>query len=430
MLPADPKRDGRIMNDEKVIVIDTDGCEEPTKITKELISEVCERLSKVNEDLQESMQKFLEDVKDVDLSAVDPEDRQFILNTREMFKKMKLKRVSEIKESDKRKRPPLPAIDTYALMNDKINHTLVRNGVPFYEEIDGNGNLKLQCKINQGKNPANKKPVVSGIALTYEGAQLSKKINAFDLSVYNAISTNFFYWNKSYPGECMLITPQEVWRTMNGKTGSETPTDEQVKKVVKSIEKMSTIRCEIDLSEEINANMIKNIDNDLISGGLRSNLLYTSYGWATTEKGVKIEGFQIKEEPILYTYNSIKNHLIYFEYNLLDTSDEIGNTSNVIEFRNYLIIQIQLMKSKRRNNNRILFDTIYEYTGIDSPEKRVKREKYSSESSYKNKIRQERLKDKGKILAVLRSWKKKDNFISDFAEVKKGNSVIGVDIIF
>lgn len=325
-----------------------------------------------------------------------------------------------------KRRPPLPTIKNYALMNDKVTNVLSKTDAPFF--IDNNGNLKLICKVKQGENKDTRKPITTGIALTYEGAKLNQRINAFDISVYNAITTNFFYWKKEYSGD-LYITPGEIWRTMNGKTGNETPTNDQLDRVISSVNKMSSIRCEIDMSEDIVEKKIKlngsTFDTLLIQG----NLLLTRCVVIANEKGVKMRSYRIREEPILYEYNSIKKRLIYFDYELLDTSDEVANTENVIEFRNYLILQIQLMKNGPRNNNKILFSTIYQSTGIKPPEERVKRENYTSETSYKNKIRQERMKDKKKILSILKSWKKK-NFISDFKEVKKRNAVIGVTIFF
>lgn len=413
------------MNDEKVIVIDTDGCEEPTKITKELISEVCERLSKVNEDLQESMQKFLEDVKDIDLSAIDPEDRQFILNTRETLEKIKNGKANNFDNTQWQLRPPLPDVKTYGLMNDKANNVMLKNSPSLSQ--DSNGQLSLCWAVNEGKT--GKSEVPTYIAMTYEGTdrKISRKMNAFDYAVYNAISTRLYYWSLENHNTAMIISPQEIWRTMNGQNKSCSPSASQTARVCKSIDKMRFTRFYMDISHELKQGFFQ-IDNErLVNGSIETYLLKADKVRFSTEKGRTVEGYKISEEPILYTYNRAKNHILWFDYSLLDTSDTTGNVENTLEFKNYLIMQILRMKNFSRDNEKIKFSTIYECTGIEPPEVRIKRERYSSENSYKTKIKQESQKDRNKIFAILDSWISK-GFIKGYEPIKEKRSFVGVQI--
>lgn len=86
-------------------------------------------------------------------------------------------------------RPPLPVINTFGLMNDKVNTQLISSDA-FVQDI--NGQLKFVWGIDQ--SPGKKMPVTY-IALSYEGteAKISRRMTAFDSAVYNAVSTRFYY---------------------------------------------------------------------------------------------------------------------------------------------------------------------------------------------------------------------------------------------
>lgn len=323
-------------------------------------------------------------------------------------------------------RRPLEPLSNYGLMNDKVNAQLIS-----FEGTNQpiNGQMRIVWGIDQaGKNSTQQVPTY--VALQYEGTQthLTKRMTAFDNAVYNAISTRYFYHKLINGNEPFYITPQEIWRTMNGAGDTnKAPGAKQVQRVCASMDKMRFTRFYMDISGELQAHYITLDDERVTKGQIDTYMLESDKVTFTTEKGREITGYKVKAEPILYTYNAAKDHILYVSYNLLDTSNKTGNEGNTIEYRNYLLQQIQLMYNGIRDSTRILYDTLYRDTGIGEPAARISADQYKSEATYKSHIRQEAKKDREKVAAILESWKEKE-YIKGFTPVMKGQSYIGVEI--
>ena len=206
---------------------------------------------------------------------------------------------------------------------------------------------------------------------------------------------------------------------MNGKAskdGKAKPSAAQVKRICDSLDKMRFTRFYMDISAEIEAFNLS-IDDERITGGrIETYVLNSSKVEFTTDKGNTVQGYRIGEEPILYTYNKAKNHLLYVPYEMLDTSDYTSDSENVAEFKGYLLQQIQLMKnaagegkqSKRfKRSNIILLDTLYRDTGIQPPEDRIEGKEYKTEGSRQKEVRRFRQADRQKIEGILDAWKAK-----------------------
>lgn len=323
------------------------------------------------------------------------------------------------------KRAPLSEIKTYGLMNDKVNAQLIASDA-FTQDTDGQ--MRLVWAVNQsGKS---REPIATYISLMYEGTEtkLSKKMTGYDNAVYNAVSTQFYYWRKEHPGEALYITPQELWRTMNGKDGHVSPSAKQVEKTVKSLDKMRFTRFTMDIKAELEAGYISLDDERLVKGEFETYLLKADKVVFETEKGRKVEGYRITDEPILYTYNQAKKHILWVDYDLLNTSDKKNIGDDTIIFTNYLLQRIQNYIGGQLASNRILFESIYQATGIETPEIRIKLTNCSSEDNYRASIRKAFKRDRDTIEAILTSWKDKGKLIKDFKPVKKGNAVIGYDL--
>lgn len=322
-------------------------------------------------------------------------------------------------------RQALPPANTFGIMNDKANTQLISSEA-FEQEIDGQ--LRLTWGVNQ-KPGQKENPPITYIALSYEGTEtkISKRMTAFDNAVYNAVSTRFYYWKLENWDKPLYITPQEIWRSMIRQNGNARPSKRQVEQVRRSMDKMRVTLFFMDISAELEAHYITLEDERLVSGNIETYLLKADRVSFTTEKGRVVEGYRITDEPILYTYNKAKDHILWFDADLLDTSQYTSDTTNVIVFRYYLLQQIQLMKNGFLKSHRVLFETLYSKTGIEPPESRLKRENYSSDNSYRTKVRQEAKKDREKISGILQSWIEK-NWICGYEPVKKRNAVVGFDI--
>ncbi len=312
------------------------------------------------------------------------------------------------------RRNPLADITTYGIMNDKASAQLIQDGEIFQQKADGQ--LMLRWAVNQA--PQNKEAVPVYMALTYEGSdfKVTKKLSDYDKRVYEAVGTRFFYWQQENPQKPLYITPQEIWRTMNGKSsrdGKAKPSDKQIKRICDSLDKMRFTRFYMDISAEIAAFNLA-IDDERITGGhIETYVLNSSKVEFTTDKGNTVQGYRIGEEPILYTYNKAKKHILYVPYEMLDTSQFTSDSENVTEFKGYLLQQIQLMKNaaeggKRfKRSNIILLETIYKDTGIQPPEERTEGKDYKNDTIRQREVRRFRQADRQKIEGLLDAWKAK-----------------------
>lgn len=330
-------------------------------------------------------------------------------------------------------RAPLQRISTYGLMNDKLTAQILQQEV-FTKEL--NGQLTFFWEVDESAKNA-KEPVMVAIALQYEGSEtkLSRKMTAFDNAVYNAVSTIYYYHKRSNPGKPLFVTPQEVWRTMNGETNNRrTPTQKQVAKVCMSLDKMRFTGAFLDISREMAAHHLVINDERIINGLIETYLLKADKATFITEKGAVLTGYRIDEEPILYTYNAAKKHVLWVPYKLLDTSSKTGNDGETVEIREFLLRQIQLMKNGYRNSARIKYADVYEKTAIPTPEQRIDKDKYTSENAYRTAVKKEAKHDRDKIAAILSVWAKKpenpeeQRYIWGFKPVKEGKQYTGVDI--
>lgn len=306
------------------------------------------------------------------------------------------------------RRNPLTDITTYGLMNDKTSSQLIQDGGIF--QMNPDGQMQLLWNVNQAPQGQERVPVY--IALTYDGldTELRKKLSAYDSAVYNAVSDLFYYWKRENPQKPLYITPQEIWRRMNGKQnrdGSAKPSAAQIKRICKSIDKMRHIDFQMDISEEIKARYITLEDERLIGGYIKDYLLNCSEAGFYTEQGRKVTGYRVNYEPVLYTYNAAKNHILFLPFDLLDTSSALSDSENVTEFKQYLLQQILLMKNGLRSNRKILLSTIYKATDIKPPEERLNGRNFKNEVTQQTVVRRLRKADKDKIEGLLEAWKAK-----------------------
>lgn len=328
------------------------------------------------------------------------------------------------------RRNPLTDIAYFGIMNDKASASLLQDPMDVFKQKP-DGQFALRWAVNQAPEKAT--PVMTYMALSYEGAEgnITKKLTAFDKRVYEAISTRFYYWQQDNQQRPLYITPQEIWRTMNGKSsrdGKAKPGEAQVNRICESLDKMRFTRFIMDITAEIEAYKLSIDDERITNGRIETYLLNSSKVIFTTEKGNTVSGYRIGEEPILYTYNKVKNHLLYVPYEMLDTSDFTSDSENVVEFKGYLLQQIQLMKNaeegkkgKRfKRNNVILLETLYRDTGILPPEDRTEGKAYQNDTIRQREVRRFRQADRQKVEGILAAWVAK-GWIKGYVALNQNN---------
>ena len=330
------------------------------------------------------------------------------------------------------RRSPLADITNYGIMNDQATARLIQDAGIFQTNPDGQ--MQLLWSVNQAPQGREEVPVY--MALTYEGNdfKVTKKLSAYDKWVYEAVGTRYYYWNLEHPQQPLYITPQEIWRTMNGKSsrdGKAKPSAKQIQRICNSLDKMRFTRFNMDISAEIAAFNLA-IDDERITGGrIETYVLNSSKVEFTTDKGNTVQGYRIGEEPILYTYNRAKNkkHILYVPYEMLDTSQFTSDSENVTEFKGYLLQQIQLMKNAEKGGKRfkrsniILLETIYTATGIQPPEERIEGKDYKNDTIRQREVRRFRQADRQKIEGLLDAWKAK-GWIKGYTVLNQKNEPI------
>ena len=318
----------------------------------------------------------------------------------------------------------LQTLQNIGLMNDKVSHQLIAQPGHRHEV---NGQTRLLWGIEQSpRGPS--VPVYASLMYDGPGVQLSKPMTAFDYAIYNSVSTLWHAYREKYPNRPVFLTLQQLWRVTNGLAGNKwSPSPTQLQRVRDSLDKMRFTRIYLNISEEIKAGRITWNDSRLVKGSIDTYLLKADLVSFTTDKGRTLEGYRIEQEPVLYTYNVLKDHFIWMDYALLNTSSATGNDGYTVEFRQYLMLQIHLMKKGYRDSSNILYETLYKSAAIKPPETRIDRTRYASEASYNSKVRQEAKKDREKIAAILGVWCKA-GFIRDFTPIMKGKKHIGIHI--
>ena len=331
------------------------------------------------------------------------------------------------------RRSPLGASTNYGLMNDKTSTLLIQSPELFTQTPDGQ--LQLVWAVNQAPRESEEEVPVY-IALTYEGEDLkfSKPLSAEDIEICNAVANCFRLWQLDNPQKPLYITPQEIWRRMNGKDsrdGSAKPSPAQVKRICERMDKMRFTRCFMDFSKEIEAFHLSIPDEDerLTGGRIDTYVLNSSKVEFFTDKGNTVQGYRIADEPIIYTYNKLKKRVLVVPYEMLDTSQYVSDGENVQAFKGYLLRQIQLMKNateegktgKRfKRSHTILLETIYRDTGIQTPEERADATAFTSVSAKQTYIRKTRKADRQKIEGILDAWKAK-GWITGYTVLNKDN---------
>lgn len=287
------------------------------------------------------------------------------------------------------------------------------------QDIVGQGTIELLVSSSKAKNE-----IVTTCNLTYEGDNIQLRsrypYTEYDQAVYNAVVSLFVEGDPLHE-----MTPEMIYRAMNGLQHTENPSREQLAKVVASIDKMRFTRAVIDCTDELKARRIM-VDGKQINGGkIDTYLLNASVVSVTAGKTTK-RAYKIEQPPILYDYALISSQIMSCPVYLLDTRAVGSNNDSMISLRNYLLRCILEMRSGYRDRHSIVFASydkdgkhhsgIYERAGKSTP----------------TKTEANRIRDMTFAILDLYSGKAKglhgDPLIKGYTITKKGKAVHGVQI--
>lgn len=246
----------------------------------------------------------------------------------------------------------------------------------------------------------------------------------YDRSVMDAIISLWVYGDESHN-----ITPNMVYRAMTNKRQTEYVSPQAVGAVTKSIEKMRHIFVRIDATDECIKRGITDENGNPVDEMIIDGYLLAVEGIKLTAGGKKFPGYHIIGEPILYKYSKMDEEhpqCITIKSSLLDikevkgnklTTVSLKNSDRLIVIRDYLIRRIKVMKRDRDSkkpsqSNRILFDDLYQKTGIDAGNKKQKQNA------------------RNHAIDALNFFKAEGSLFKDYKIIKEGNAIRAIDIIF
>lgn len=374
----------------------------------------------------------------IDDKAVDPKYVQAIEKAIEKY------RAAAVIEEITQELPRLQAAGTkhHTSPNNKLANVMTRKD--FFDE---NGKFIGEIEVaNIGK----KNVITTVTNVTFENTEslsfIGKAYTEFDRDIQEGICS-FYLEEKKAGRETVYFTPGIVYRAMNGKSGSETPSQQAIGAITKSIEKQwHNIYVSVDATKEVNEYRrkrglpVKEKDK-FIFGEHLLNLKKIEM----TTGGKTVTAYQILSEPILLNYSKMTGQLLTAPSYLLDiketrtdgtaTTTSLPNTDGRTAIKNYLFRQVQVIKrsaqdakwaqakevAKAAKEGRepekitpkrkpvILFETIFEETG----------------QTAQNRVTMRRNRDYA--FQVLDYWKA-EHFITDYKRKTKGKIIEGIII--
>lgn len=272
----------------------------------------------------------------------------------------------------------------FIMPNSKLINSIAKYGAAGYDEITA---TKVLPKYPDIKTTAT--------LIFDENISLPKNFTQYDRAVFNAICSIYEAGNNAF-------TPTMVFRTMTGRTKEETIDPSNLTRVVNSIEKQRATLVKIDCSGEFEKRKdvpnIKSFDDNILPVRAATIII----------NGTETRGYAFRGKPLLYEYCGYTKQIITVPIHLLNTKT-VKNTPEIIVIKEYLIRQIELLKHTQRNNNNILYDTIFSECGITTD----------------NRTTLKRYRDY--IKKLLEIWIEKD-YIKAYKEYKRGAKIMGVEI--
>ena len=195
---------------------------------------------------------------------------------------------------------------------------------------------------------------------------VNRQITLFDRMVEDAIGS---LADDGYidANGVMAITPEMVYRQINGLSDVEKVSQAGVRRVNESMEKLAKTWCKIDCTEHIKAVGGK-ITMDLKEAAFGRIILPASQVYVKFNDGREKMGWKIKGRPLVYEYSKAIRQLATVERQVL-TAGEISNTPEVMQMRYYLLQQIERIRKKpgRPGEADVLYDSIFTATGDTLP---------------------------------------------------------------
>lgn len=277
--------------------------------------------------------------------------------------------------------------------------------------ISTNGNLiALENPIELQTMPSKNIIVTVDLEKDEDVTLSSNNVTLFDLAVMDSVYTLF-------KSGCNSFTPEMVARIMSGNVRGDVK-PQKSGAVTKSLRKLALIRVTLDCTDEYRERGIPLKKGD--------QALYTDYLLPMREVQLKsvngdvyVNGFLLKEMPILYDYAERIGRIATVPITLMKVAG-VTDTEDAILVKRYVIQRVEELK--RARNKASLKEIIY----YDQDMKKGAMSELWYDSTFKN-VRDKKSKLHSTIIKVLESFKN-EKYIKDYREVLDGKSVVGVEI--
>lgn len=316
------------------------------------------------------------------------------------------------------------SLKKHTMPNNKLTNEMQRGIIG-----DGPQELIVSSRATRGK-PAE---ITAYTIVTYEGedglVKSTKSLTEYDRQVGDTLASLWLYGDPNH-----IITPEIVYRNLTQRTQSETPSPQQIGAVTRSIEKMRRVHVYVDASEEMRKRGIIGDGQQVIF----DDFIISLRAITVKSSGRTFKAYKMQSEPVLLSYSKMTKQLITTNADLLDvkkvddrgriTTTSIANTESRIAVKGYLLRRIEVIRNdivktaekQRKENARakrageppkqikpeqeptILFDTLFEETGITKKDAQTDTRKYVFEvlDFYKAKGRIKAYKKRTKGRAV------------------------------
>lgn len=272
---------------------------------------------------------------------------------------------------------------------------------------------KVAQKINQVLNreltpirisaPTAKKEMLISVFLNDRTLPDSVKpitpISFFDRIVEDAIG-NLFEQGLT------KITPDMVYRQINGQSSEKTVAKSAAQKVDRSIKRLAHTWITLDYTEQLKAKI-----GDVKQAKIGDVILPAKNVYIQFANGTVKAGWLIKELPQIYKYSKQIKQIATIPTAILDTTQAARSTDEITTAKYYLIAQIERIRRKP-DQKKILFDSLFEAIG--------------DTTALDNRVIKKRRIDA--ITAILEQFKTQ-NYIADYKITKqRGGKIDGVMI--
>lgn len=295
-------------------------------------------------------------------------------------------------------------MDKYLIGHSKIEANAKENvGLPYIRTIPATRIVLCMSKIahliHNGELTGGEREWIEDdgteISVVLRAAEMPIELTAFDMAVYTAIVS-------LYDCEIHEFSTTAVCRTLCFRPQISIISANLQSAVKKAIDKMAGIEMEIH----------KTLPDGTV-GEYAARLIEIETFDGLTDNGHVCSFWRCTKPPILYEYSLDVHQCWFLRMKDVQTGDALLNHIRTIVIRYCLLRRITIMRRqadlRRRNVNRVAFDTFFKEIGANGQSVPVKK-----------KIRKA-------IKVCLECWRK-TGLVEEYSVYKKHNRIIGIEI--